>query len=136
MANQPIIVDGITYEADELFQRRLLIKGAEPTQYEQYDYVNVLVDHRNRKETSSGLKAAGMAQATYRYGQATDIHKFHEHEYPYYVDTKMVTITDKKQNQVNVIVWVDFANVEEMELVQRKPTNAKDPITTPVAKRN
>lgn len=123
MSNQehPIIIDGVTYHADEIYTRSLLVHGAEPTNYEDYQYINVLVNHVNRN-----AKAGGMAQAEYRYNVLEDLKKFHEHEYPYYLDVKMVTASDRKGRQIQVIVHADFANAKEMELVpkERKPKAA------------
>lgn len=119
MSNQDdITVNGVTYDADEVYERTLLVHGAQPTNYEQYDYVNVLVNHKNRKE-ANGLKSGGQAQAQYRFGTSADIHKFNDHEYPYYLNTKMTTTSDKNGNPIQVILWADFANAQEMELVPR-----------------
>lgn len=112
--NQPIVIDGVTYHPDELYTRKLLVHGAEPTDFEEYRYINVLVNHPNRKS-----QAGGVAQAEYRYNNLDDLKKFHEHEYPYYLNVHMVTASDRKGNQVQVIVFADFANAQEMELVPR-----------------
>lgn len=119
-----IIVDGIAYDADEVYERRLLVHGAQPTSFESYDYVNVLVNHKNRKE-ANGFKSGGQAQAEYRYGSASDIHKFNDHDYPFYLNTKMITTSDKKGNAIQVIISADFANVEEMELVPRNKAQSQ-----------
>ena len=113
--NKPIVVDGVTYEPDEFYKRTLLVHGAEPTNYEEYQYINVLVNHKNRND-----KAGGMAQAEYRYINLDDLKKFHSYQYPYMLDVAMITARDRKGRQVQVIIWADFDNVKEMELVERK----------------
>lgn len=113
--NQPIVIDGITYHPDEVYTRSLLVHGAEPTNFEDYKYINVLVNHYNRNPN-----AGGMAQAEYRYNDLGDLSKFHEKEYPYYLDVKMITASDRKGRQVQVIVFADFANAKEMQLVERE----------------
>lgn len=132
MSNQDdITVNGVTYDADEIYTRTILVHGAQPTSYEQYDYVNVLVNHKNRKE-ANGLKSGGTAQAQYRYGTASDIHKFNEHEYPFQLDTKMTTTSDKNGDPIQVILWADFANAREMELVPRNKPQQKPSAVSPV----
>lgn len=113
--NDDIIVNGIKYDADEVFSRTLTIKGAEPTDYEEWRFITVLVDHKNRKDN-----AGGTAQAVYRYDDLSDIHKFHEHQYPYSLNVVMTTVTDKKGGQVQQILSADFANAVELMLVPRK----------------
>lgn len=117
--NDDITVNGVTYDADEVFKRKLLVRGAEPTDYEQYQFISVLVEHRNRKSN-----AGGTAQAIYRYDDLSDLSKFHEHEYPYYLDVTMTTVTDKKGDQIQQILQADFAGAEEMMLVPRKSPSA------------
>lgn len=113
--NKPIVINGVTYEPEEVYKRTLLVHGAEPTDFEDYRYVNVLVNHKNRNEL-----AGGMAQAEYRYNELADLDKFHEHQYPYYLEVGMITASDRKGRQIQVIVYADFANAKEMELVERK----------------
>ena len=36
------------------------------------------------------------------------------------LDVAMITASDRKGRQVQVIIWADFDNVKEMELVERK----------------
>lgn len=121
-----ITVNGVTYDADEVFKRTLTIKGAEPTDYEEWRFITVLVDHKNRKEN-----AGGTAQAVYRYDDLSDLSKFHEHQYPYTLDVVMTTVTDKKGSQIQQILTADFANATEMVLMPRKPKAAAN---APVAK--
>lgn len=125
-STQPIVIDGVTYHPDEIYTRSLLVHGAEPTNFEDYKYINVLVNHYNRNPN-----AGGMAQAEYRYRDLADLSKFHEHEYPYYLDVKMITASDRKGRQIQVIVHADFANAKEMELVprERKPKVTPAPTT-------
>lgn len=115
---QPIEIDGVKYHADELYKRSLLVYGTQPTDFEGYHYVNVIALHPNRK-----TGAGGQAQAQYRYDDLADLDKFHQHEYPYFLPCHMVTASDRKGNQIQIIVHADFANVKEMELVprERKP---------------
>lgn len=114
-SNKSIVVDGVTYEPEEFYKRTLLVHGAEPTNYEEYQYINVLVNHKNRND-----KAGGMAQAEYRYINLDDLKKFHAHQYPYMMDVLMITASDRKGRQIQVIISADFDNVKEMELVERK----------------
>ena len=118
MIEDTIVVNGITYDADEVFKRKLFVKGAEPTDYEKYQFITVLVDHKNRKDN-----AGGTAQTPYRYDDLLDLSKFHEHKYPYYLDVVMTTMTDKKGQQQNIILSADFVTVQEVELVPRKSPN-------------
>lgn len=128
MSNQDnITVNGITYDADEVYERTITVHGAQPTNFESYDYVNVLVNHKNRKE-ANGLKSGGVAQAEYRFGTSADIHSFNEHQYPFQLNTKMTTTSDKKGNSIQVILWADFANAQEMELVPRNKAQQKPSI--------
>lgn len=115
--NQPIIIDGVEYHPDEIYERNILVYGVEPTDFEEYRYVNIIAMHTNRKPG-----AGGQAQGQYRYNRLEDLSKFHEHQYPYYLKTKMVTATDRKGNQIQVIVFADLANVKEMQLVERVRT--------------
>lgn len=112
---KPIVINGVTYEPEEVYKRTLLVHGAEPTDFEDYRYINVLVNHKNRNE-----QAGGMAQAEYRYNELADLEKFHQHHYPYYLEVGMITASDRKGRQIQVIVFADFANAKEMELVERK----------------
>lgn len=115
MSNEnEIVINGVTYDVDEVYQRRLLVDGAEPTNYEQWTYINVAVKTRTRK-----AEASGNFQSLYRYDDLADLSKFHESQYPYYLDVKMVTVTNKKGEDVQQILWADFANTVEMELVPR-----------------
>lgn len=114
-----IELNGITYDADEVTERTLVIKGQQPTDYEGWEYVEVLAELRNKK-----TNAGGRAQAGYRYADLKDYVKFNEHEYPYKVNVKMVSTVDKKGNKVDEIIWVDFANVEEQVMIPRKELEA------------
>lgn len=110
-----IEVNGITYDADEVNERTLVIHGQQPTDFEQWEYIEVLAQLRNKK-----TNAGGRAQAGYRYADLSDYTKFNEHQYPYKADVKTITTVDKKGNQITEIIWVDFANVEEMVTIPRK----------------
>lgn len=125
--NKPIVIDGVEYHPDEVYSRNLLVFGVEPTDYEDYRYVNIIAMHTNRKPD-----AGGQAQAQYRYNNLEDLAKFHQHQYPYYLSTKMVTATDRKGNQIQVVIFADFANAKEMQIVERtrKPV-APAPQATP-----
>lgn len=125
--NKPIVIDGVEYHPDEVYNRSLLVFGVEPTDYEDYRYVNIIAMHTNRKPD-----AGGQAQAQYRYNNLEDLAKFHQHQYPYYLSTKMVTATDRKGNQIQVVIFADFANAKEMQIVERtrKPV-APAPQATP-----
>lgn len=127
--NDPITVNGKTYYPDEFYQRKLFVKGVEKTNFDDYDWVNVLVDHRISKPDS-----AGVAQAIYRYGNSADIVKFTERELPYYIDTVMTTVSDKKGNQVQIILQADFASIKEMELVPRNTKQTPKPSTSSTTK--
>lgn len=110
-----IEVNGVTYDADEITSRTLVIKGMQPTDYESYQFLEVLAELRNKKPN-----AGGRAQAGYRYSELADHVKFNEHQYPYKADVKMITTVDKKGEQVQEIIWVDFANIEELVTIPRK----------------
>lgn len=110
-----IEVNGIKYDADEITSRTLVIKGMQPTDYESYQFLEVLAELRNKKPN-----AGGRAQAGYRYSELADHVKFNEHQYPYKADVKMITTVDKKGEQVQEIIWVDFANIEELVTIPRK----------------
>ena len=69
--------------------------------------------HKNTKTTQTGDRAGGSAQATYRYNDLADLPKFNEHQYPYMLDVVMTDIVDKKGNTVPLILFADFANVQE-----------------------
>lgn len=122
MANNQddIVVNGVTYDAEEVYKRRLYVTGVQPTDYEQYTFLNVMVQHKNRVND-----AGGNAQVIYRYDDLADLNKFHAHQYPYYIDVTMTTVTDKKSQIIPLILHADFVNVEEMEIVPRKPVQAK-----------
>lgn len=128
---QPITVNGTTYDPSDVYQRKLHVIGVQPTNYESYVFIDVLALHKNTKTTQNGEKAGGTAQAIYRYQEINDIHKFNEHQYPYYLDVVMTDIVDKKGDTVQVILDADFANIQEMQLVPRNQPQAKP--TTPVA---
>lgn len=114
-----IVLNGVTYDADEVTDRTLIIKGQQPTDYESYQFIEVLAELRNKK-----TNAGGRAQAGYRYAELSDFSKFNEHQYPYRANVKMVSTVDKKGEQVQEIVWVDFANVEELVTIPRKDFEA------------
>lgn len=118
-----IELNGITYDVDELTERTLVVYGAQPTDYEKWKFIDVIVQLRNKK-----TDAGGYAQTIYRYADLADIHKFHEHQYPYKLKVKMASTVDKKGNELNEIVWADFANATELELVDRKPPMANKPL--------
>ena len=111
---EEITVNGQTLQIDELTQRTILVKGAQPTDYEQWQFIDVLVDLRNKK-----ADAGGTAQAIYRYGDHMDMHKFNQHQYPYKLNVLMADTVDKKGDVVQEIVYADFANATEMQLVPR-----------------
>lgn len=117
-----VTIDGVTYEPDEMYTRRLTVHGVQPTDFEEYRYLNVLVLHTNR-----ATGAGGQAQAEYRYNELSHLDKFHKHAYPYNIDVTMITASDKKGRQVQVIVKADFDNVVELELA---PKRAKTATTT------
>lgn len=118
-----IELNGITYDVDELTERTLVVYGAQPTDYDKWKFIDVIVQLRNKK-----TDAGGYAQTIYRYADLADIHKFHEHQYPYKLKVKMASTVDKKGNELNEIVWADFANAIELELVDRKPPMANKPL--------
>jgi len=130
-----IEVNGIKYDADEITERTLVIKGQQPTDYEGWEYVEVLAELRNKK-----TNAGGRAQASYRYADLKDYAKFNEHEYPYKANVKMVSTVDKKGNKVDEIIWVDFPNIEELVTITRKEyerltsTGSQKPMNTGVSK--
>ncbi len=127
-----IVLNGITYDVDEVTERTLIIKGQQPTDYESYQFIEVLAELRNKKPNSGGR-----AQAGYRYADLSDYNKFNEHQYPYKTTVKMISTVDKKGEKVDEIVWVDFANVEELVTIPRKEyerLTAQKPINTGVAK--
>lgn len=124
-----IELNGITYDADELTERSLIVYGVQPTDYEKWQFIDVTVQLRNKK-----VDAGGFAQTIYRYSDLADLNKFHEHQYPYKLKVKMASSVDKKGNEVNEIVWADFASVTELELVERKAANANKPLNMGVAK--
>ena len=109
-----IVVNGETIPAEELTQRTLLVKGIQPTDYDQWQFIDVLVDLRNKKPD-----AGGTAQAAFRYADHMDAHKFNAHAYPYKLNVLMADTVDKKGNVVQQIVQADFANITEMQLVPR-----------------
>ena len=113
-----IILNGTTYEADELTQRTLVVYGIQASNFEKWQFIDVIVQLRNKKPD-----AGGTAQAIYRYSDLADLNKFHEHQYPYKLNVKMASTVDKKGNEINEIVWADFANAVELELVDRKVPN-------------
>lgn len=119
---QSIVIDGVTYDADETYKRTLTVHGAEPTDFEDWRYINVLVNHKNRKPN-----AGGSAQAEYRYNDLNDLGKFHARQYPYTLDVTMITASDRKGRQVQVIISADFDNAQELELVplNKKPAPSK-----------
>ena len=114
-----IVLNGVTYDVDEVTERTLVIKGQQPTDFEDYKFIEVLAELRNKKPN-----AGGRAQAGYRYAQLSDFNKFNEHQYPYRANVKIVSTVDKKGEQVQEIVWVDFANVEELVTIPRKEFEA------------
>lgn len=132
--SKPIEVNGTIYEPVEFTPTKLFIHGVEPTDFESYTYCNMLAQHRNVKQTSSGHKAGGNAQANYLYHVLDDLNKFHEHKYPYYINVMTVKTSDKKGKIVDMVVQVDFDSVEEIELVSRKKAVATP--TTPSQKAN
>lgn len=119
MQDDTIVLNGVTYDADEVTERTLVIKGQQPTDFEDYKFIEVLAELRNKKPN-----AGGRAQAAYRYSDLSDHNKFNEHQYPYKANVKMISTVDKKGNQVNEIVWVDFANIEELATIPRKELEA------------
>ncbi|BFM98839.1 hypothetical protein MOXK02_03980 [Moraxella sp. K02] len=127
---QTITVNDVTYDPSDFYQRKLLVQGVQPTNYESHVFIDVLVSHKNTKTTQNGEKAGGIAQAIYRYQEIDDIHKFNEHQYPFYLDVVMTDIVDKKGETVQLILHADFDTIQEMQLVPRnqKPTNAASAI--------
>ena len=130
---KPITINGETFEPSDFYQRKLLVNGVQPTNYENYVFLDILANHKNTKTTQTGDKAGGTAQTTYRYQDLSDLPKFNEHAYPYYLDVVMTDTVDKKGNSIPVILFADFANVQEMELVPRKK-QAPTAQPTPTAK--
>lgn len=125
--SKAITVNGETFEPHELSQTKLLVHGVQPTDYEEYTYVGILAQHRNVKSTQSGLKAGGNAQAEYRYQELSHLQKFHQFRYPYLADVVTAKTTDKRGNIVDLVLYVDFTNIQEMQLV---PSTAKNSVTT------
>lgn len=123
--SRPITVNGKTFEPDEVYTRKLNVFGVQPTNYEQYVFLDILSQHKNTKVTQDGDQAGGTAQATYRYNDLNDLHKFNSHQYPYQLDVVMTDISDKKGNTVPVILHADFDNVVELQLLPRNQVQAK-----------
>lgn len=113
-----ITIDGKKYYADEIVIKSLLIVGTEPTDYEQYNHTNILVLHRNAKEIN-GVRAGGFAQANYKFGRASDVHKFHEIGYPMRVDAKVATTAVRKGETIDMVVDIDFDNAKKVNLVEQ-----------------
>lgn len=130
---KPVTVNGETFQPHELSQTKLLVHGVQPTDYEDYTYVGILAQHRNIKSTQSGLKAGGNAQAEYRYHNLDDLVKFHEYKYPYILDVVTAKTTDKKGKIVDAVLFVDFSNVQEMELkpIVKKSASSESLSITP-----
>lgn len=119
MKDDTIVLNGVTYNVDEVTDRTLVIKGQQPTDHEGWQFIEVLAELRNKK-----TNAGGVAQAGYRYSELKDHPQFNEHQYPYKANVKIVSTSDKKGNIVQEIVWVDFANIEELVTVSRKDYEA------------
>jgi hypothetical protein len=117
---QPITVNGQTYDPSDVYQRKLFVHGVQPTNYESYVFIDVLASHKNTKTTQNGEQAGGTAQAIYRYQDINDIHKFNEHQYPFYLDVVMTDIVDKKGDTIQVILDADFNSIQEMQFVPRQ----------------
>lgn len=116
---KPVTINGVTYEPEDIFSRRLLVNAVDPTDFEQYQHINILALHKLKSKDSGGL-----GQTIYKYSDLSDLKKFHEHEYPYYVDVAMTTVADKRGNMTPVVLYVDFSSVQELELVPRKNKSA------------
>lgn len=117
---KPINIDGQEYNPEDFYQRKLNVIGVQPTNYEQYVFIDVLVLHNNTKTTQNGEKAGGKAQAVYRYQDIRDIHKFNAHSYPYLLDVVMADVVDKKGDTIQVILFADFSNLQELEVIPRQ----------------
>ena len=122
---KPVTVNGETFEPHEMSQGVLIVDGAQPTDYEEYNYITVLTKFRNIKTTQTGLRSGGYAPASYRYAELSDLDKFHQHKYPYTVPVVTAKTSDKNGEVVDILLYVDFANAQEQMLVPRnqKPTN-------------
>lgn len=118
--DKPITLNGQTYEPDDFYKRKLFVVGVQPTDYEDYQYVNVAVLHKIKTKD-----AGGQAQVFYKHMDLADLKQFNEHEFPYYIDVVMTTVTDKKGEPHPVILKADFSSIQEMQLVERKKTATK-----------
>lgn len=116
--------NGVEFEPQDYQQSLLLVHGVEPTEFEKYLYCNVLVQHKNVKETES-YHAGGNAQGSYLYAPLEDIVKFHEKKYPYYLPVVTVKIANKKGEMKDMIIHADFDKIQELQLVPRNAPQAK-----------
>lgn len=130
--NQPLTVDGVEYDPTDFYQRRLLVMGIQPTNYEQFTFIDILAMQKNVKTTQNGEKSGGYAQASYRHNEIMDVHKFNAHPYPYYIDVVMTDIVDKKGNSVQLILNADFNSITELQITPRKPVAQATPVAPKV----
>lgn len=126
-----ITVNGETFQPHELSQTTLLVHGVQPTEFEKYVYVNILAQHRNVKVAGDGKRSYGNAQAEYRYNNLEDLPKFGEVQYPAYFKVVTAKTADKKGNIVDVVLYVDFADVTSLSLVPQKQISTVDSVAVP-----
>lgn len=121
----PVEVNGKVYQPEDLNQSILLVDGVEPTEFEQYLYCNILAKHTNGKQTDK-YHAVGKAQGAYLYPVLEDMPKFYDISYPCRLSVVTTKMADKKGKMRDLVLFVDFANAVELDLVPRKPRTTID----------
>lgn len=129
--------NGVNYDEFDVYKRRMLVEGVQPTDFtnretgKNYNYLTVTVLETNRKDG-----ALGKGSANYRFGTSADIARFNEFEFPLLVEATMVNGTDKGGETLGMILDIDFATAQEMELTPKKQKSAPVASATPAPSAN
>lgn len=127
-----IIYQDLTIEEEDVYEKTLQITGGKKSDWTsdkgvRYDHVNVTVSEPYHKDGSFGR-----GSSNYRYGKASDLDQFLDFNPPFTAKAKMFTATDNQGKSVGIILSIDFASVQEKELVNRQ-TKPKPATTAPSA---
>ncbi len=118
MLKETVTYNGVEYDLDDVYQRRLFVTCVEPTNYEEYQYCNIFALHGNKKDGAIG-------RLPKRYLSDLDhLEQFQQFKPFFSVMVTATTLTDRKNQDIERILEVDFDSVIEYDLqikVSEKP---------------
>ncbi len=111
MLKETVTYNGVDYDLDDVYQRKLFVTCVEPTDFEEYRYCNIFALHGNKKE-----KAIGRLPKNYLC-DLEFLEKFQQFKPFFTISVTATTLTDKKGKDIERVLEVDFDSVVEYDLI-------------------